>query len=102
MRLKGKTAIVTGGASGFGAGIARKFIAEGAHVILVDINGAAAKTAAQEMGGDTFSHQCNVAISTDVEGMAHGKTLDRLCPTHISARRMMLSPMKRNAIKTAV
>ena len=31
MRLEGKTAIVTGGGSGFGAGIARKFAAEGAH-----------------------------------------------------------------------
>ena len=39
MRLAGKTAIVTGGASGFGAGIARKFAAEGARVVVVDIDG---------------------------------------------------------------
>ena len=38
MRLKGKTAIVTGAASGFGAGIARKFSNEGAHVIVADLN----------------------------------------------------------------
>ena len=38
-RLDGKTAIVTGGASGFGAGIVRKFIAEGARVMIADING---------------------------------------------------------------
>ena len=36
MRLAGKTAIVTGGGSGFGAGIARKFIAEGAQVVIAD------------------------------------------------------------------
>jgi len=35
MRLKGKTAILTGGASGFGEGIVRKFAAEGAQVLIV-------------------------------------------------------------------
>jgi 3-oxoacyl-[acyl-carrier protein] reductase len=38
MRLEGKTALVTGGASGFGAGIVRKFLAEGARVAVADIN----------------------------------------------------------------
>src|SRR5277367_4020574 len=38
MRLQGKVALVTGAASGFGAGIARRFAAEGAHVALLDIN----------------------------------------------------------------
>lgn len=37
-RLQNKTAIVTGGASGFGEGIVHKFILEGANVIIVDIN----------------------------------------------------------------
>lgn len=37
-RLTGKTAIVTGAASGFGAGIARRFVAEGARVWIVDID----------------------------------------------------------------
>jgi 3-oxoacyl-[acyl-carrier protein] reductase len=51
MRLKDKIAIVTGAGSGFGAGIARKFAAEGAIVIVVDINGDAASTVAGEIGG---------------------------------------------------
>ena len=51
MRLKNKTAIVTGAGSGFGAGIARKFAAEGARVIVADINEAAARAVAQEVGG---------------------------------------------------
>ena len=37
-RLDGKTALVTGGGSGFGAGIARRFAGEGARVLVVDIN----------------------------------------------------------------
>ena len=43
MRLKDKRAIVTGAGSGFGAGIARKFAAEGALVLLADINHEAAE-----------------------------------------------------------
>jgi len=51
MRLQDKTAIVTGAASGFGAGIARRFAAEGARVMVADINAAAAQTVAEEIGG---------------------------------------------------
>jgi len=63
MRLKGKTAIVTGGGSGFGAGIARRFAAEGARVIVNDINAAAGERIAGEIGG-TFV-QADVAKSED-------------------------------------
>ena len=51
MRLQGKTAIVTGAGSGFGAGIARRFAAEGARVMVADINAEAAKVIADEIGG---------------------------------------------------
>jgi 3-oxoacyl-[acyl-carrier protein] reductase len=46
MRLAGKTAIVTGAGSGFGAGIAQRFVAEGARVLVADINGDAANEVA--------------------------------------------------------
>ena len=46
MRLDGKTAIVTGGGSGFGAGIARHFRAEGARVMVADLNAEAAEAMA--------------------------------------------------------
>ncbi|WP_457647765.1 SDR family oxidoreductase [Profundibacter sp.] len=51
MRLEGKTAIVTGAGSGFGAGIARKFAAEGAQVMVADINMEGAEAVAAEVGG---------------------------------------------------
>jgi 3-oxoacyl-[acyl-carrier protein] reductase len=50
MRLKDKTAIVTGAGSGFGAGIARRFAQEGARVIVNDINPGGDKVA-REIGG---------------------------------------------------
>jgi 3-oxoacyl-[acyl-carrier protein] reductase len=51
MRLNGKTAIITGAGSGFGAGIARRFAAEGAAVMVADINAEAARSVAAEIGG---------------------------------------------------
>lgn len=51
MRLEGKIAIVTGGGSGFGAGIVRRFAAEGAKVAVADINSDAARDVASEIGG---------------------------------------------------
>ena len=50
MRLKGKTAIVTGAASGFGAGIARRFAEEGAQVIVNDLSPQGEKVA-KDIGG---------------------------------------------------
>ena len=50
MRLKGKTAIVTGAASGFGAGIARRFAEEGAQVVVNDLSPQGEKLA-KEIGG---------------------------------------------------
>lgn len=51
MRLEGRTAIVTGAGSGFGAGIARIFAREGARVMVADINADAAEAVAEEIGG---------------------------------------------------
>lgn len=67
MRLSGKTAIVTGAGSGFGAGIARRFAAEGARVMVADINMEGAEAVASEFGG--IAHQVNVADGASVEEM---------------------------------
>ena len=69
MRLAGKTAIVTGGASGFGAGIARKFAAEGAQVMLADLNIEMANELAAELGKNVKTVQANVAQDSSVAGM---------------------------------
>ena len=61
MRLAGKTAIVTGAGSGFGAGIARRFAAEGAQVMVAEINEPAAWTVAAEVGG----LPCIVDVASD-------------------------------------
>ena len=67
MRMKDKTAIVTGGASGFGLGIARKFVAEGARVMIADINADAAEVAAAELG--QVACRVDVADGQSVAGM---------------------------------
>ena len=69
MRLAGKIAIVTGGASGFGAGIARKFAAEGAQVMLADLNIDMANELATELGKNVNTVQANVAQDSSVAGM---------------------------------
>jgi 3-oxoacyl-[acyl-carrier protein] reductase len=66
MRLRGKVAIVTGAGSGFGAGIATRFAAEGAKVALLDINFEAAKTVAAEAGVDAVALRCDVTRGADV------------------------------------
>ena len=50
-RLDGKVALVTGGASGLGAAIVRRFAAEGAEVIIADIDAAGGMALAAELGG---------------------------------------------------
>ena len=68
MRLENKTAIITGGGSGFGAGIARKFAMEGARVMVADINADAAAAIATEVGG--LPQTVDVAYGPSVEAMA--------------------------------
>ena len=54
MRLKGKISIITGAASGFGKGIAKKFSEEGASLILADINNDELKKVSEELKQDLF------------------------------------------------
>ena len=69
MRLAGKVAIVTGAASGFGEGIARKFVAEGAKVVIADRNSKAADAVAVSLGENTRSLHADVTRKADVAAM---------------------------------
>lgn len=66
-RLEGKTALITGAARGLGAQIARRFAEAGAHVIVNDLNLAAAQGTARELGGDALA--CDVSDSAAVAAM---------------------------------
>ena len=67
MRLKDKIAIVTGAGSGFGEGIARKFIAEGAKVLIADRDEASAQRVANALGAEAI--RTDVADADDVKAM---------------------------------
>jgi 3-oxoacyl-[acyl-carrier protein] reductase len=69
MRLQGKVAVVTGGGSGFGAGIVRKFIAEGAQVVVADLNLEAAMDVAAAAGPAARALRVDVANAGDVRLM---------------------------------
>jgi 3-oxoacyl-[acyl-carrier protein] reductase len=69
MRLKDKVAVVTGGGSGFGAGICAKFVAEGARVLVADINLQAAQEVAAALGPAARPLRVDVAQSADVRAM---------------------------------
>ncbi len=67
MRLNGKSALVTGAASGFGAEIARVFAREGAKVTILDLNGDGAKAVASEIGPAAIAVQADVTSRSNVE-----------------------------------
>lgn len=69
MRLKGKVAVITGAASGFGRAAARRFVAEGAEVILGDIQENEGSAVARELGERAVFLNCNVTREEDVAGL---------------------------------
>ena len=61
MRLKNKTAVITGGARGIGAAIAKAYVNEGARVCVADVDLENAQKTATEIGGKSFAVKLNVA-----------------------------------------
>jgi len=69
MRLKDRVALVTGGGSGFGAGIVQRFVEEGAKVAVVDLNPASAEAVAKAQGGKAIAIAADVTKRADVDAM---------------------------------
>ncbi|AGT10604.1 SDR family NAD(P)-dependent oxidoreductase [Paracoccus aminophilus] len=82
-RLEGRVIFLTGAASGIGAAIARRCVAEGAAVICADLNGAAVEALADELGAQGLGVTCDVTEAASVEaavaaGLARFGRLDGL------------------------
>lgn len=67
--LNQKTAIVTGAGSGFGAAIARAYVAAGAKVVLADINLEAAQAVASALGDNAMPVACDVTRFDQVQAL---------------------------------
>ena len=65
-RLNGRTALITGAGSGFGEGIARKFVEEGAQVAICDINDDAGSKVADSLGSAAIFIHMDVSLDGDV------------------------------------
>lgn len=69
MKLDGKVAIVTGAASGVGKAIAELYAKEGAKVVICDLNGQAAQSAAKEIGDQALAVEANVSKEEDIQNL---------------------------------
>ncbi|RUV28486.1 SDR family NAD(P)-dependent oxidoreductase, partial [Mesorhizobium sp. M5C.F.Ca.IN.020.32.2.1] len=69
MRLENKVAIITGAASGFGEGIAKRFAEEGAKVVVADLNAKGAKRVANEIGRAAIWTQTDVSLRSEFDEM---------------------------------
>src|SRR6266849_8648460 len=68
-RLKGKVALITGGASGIGEATVRLFVEEGASVVLADIQDDRGQRLAKEIGAHASYLHADVSRETDVKAM---------------------------------
>jgi NAD(P)-dependent dehydrogenase (short-subunit alcohol dehydrogenase family) len=88
-RLAGRTAIVTGGGSGIGLATARRFAAEGANVVVVDVDDTGGTRAAEEVGGHYV--RCDVTEPDSVDAMV-AEAHDRYGSVDVAFNNAGISP----------
>lgn len=72
IRLDGKVAIVTGGAGGLGSSIVARFVAQGARVLVADIDGARATAVSEEHGTSAAAFAFDAADNNSIKAMIDG------------------------------
>lgn len=85
MKLEGKLAVITGGGSGIGAAMATRFAAEGADVVIWDLDEKGSRSVMDEIqssGGTASFHRCDVGSMESVRGAANA--LDRAADSLIN------------------
>lgn len=88
--LKGKVAVVTGGASGIGKGIATRLVSAGAHVVIADIEDEALQKTAADIGA--MGVQTDVRDYTSVQALAD-RTIDTFGAVHLVVNNAGVGPM---------
>ncbi len=73
--IENQVAIVTGGASGIGLAVAKKFLSEGAKVVVLDFDEEGLRQAQNEMGSQTLAIQCDISSEASVQ-QAISKVID--------------------------
>ena len=76
MDFSGKTAVITGSARGIGRTIAEAFAAGGANVVICDLDEAAVKAVANEIGDMALGVRANVTVAADIEALFE-KTIEK-------------------------
>jgi len=83
--LSGKVAVITGAGSGIGLALARRFVGEGMHIVLADVEEPALAAAAAQvgaLGAETLAVPTDVSALADVEALA-AAALDRFGAVHL-------------------
>jgi NAD(P)-dependent dehydrogenase (short-subunit alcohol dehydrogenase family) len=88
-RLQDWVTVITGGGSGIGLASARRLAAEGARVVIADVNAAAGKTAADEVGGEFVL--TDVTSETDVQNLFQA-TVDRFGRVDVAFNNAGIAP----------
>jgi NAD(P)-dependent dehydrogenase (short-subunit alcohol dehydrogenase family) len=88
-RLQDWVTVITGGGSGIGLASARRLAAEGARVVIADVNAAAGKTAADEVGGEFVL--TDVTSETDVQNLFQA-TVDRFGRVDVAFNNVGIAP----------